>query len=78
MRKILIAGALALSLSPAAAQGPVPGVLEKAIVVMQSQRNQALDAQANAETRALLCTDEVTKLKAELEELRKKLEPKPE
>lgn len=60
---------LALLITPVLAQQPDPATLQKAVTVIQAQRNQALDAQASAEIRAALLNEEVTKLKARVQEL---------
>lgn len=44
---------------------------QRAIAVLQAQRNVAMDQLANAEMRASAAADELVKLKAELEELKK-------
>ena len=46
--------------------------LQRAISVLQIQRNTAMDVAANAETQLALAREEISKLKAELEELKKK------
>lgn len=69
--------AFLLLASPAfAQQAPTdPATLQRAITILQQQRNQALDMQANSEMRAAQLTEENAKLKAELDELRKKQPP---
>lgn len=66
---------LALLVSSAFAQQPQqppdPAFMQKAIGAMQQQRNQAYDQAAIAEARAAQLADEVAKLKAELDELKK-------
>jgi hypothetical protein len=52
-----------------------PAFMQKAIQALQTQRNQALDAQAVVEAKAMQLADEVAKLKTELDELKKKPEP---
>lgn len=69
MKKIIVL-ALALLATPALAQQqPPPAFLEKAIAALQTQRNNALDAQAAAEARAALLAEELTKAKARITEL---------
>jgi len=65
---------LALLISSALAQqpqSPDPAFMQKALTALQGQRNQALDGQAVAEARAAQLADEVAKLKAEIEALKK-------
>lgn len=57
--------------SPAFAQQSDIVTLQKAILVLQVQRNQAMDGAANAETQLALAREEIIKLKAELEALKK-------
>ena len=61
-------------MAPALSQSPQPDVaaLQKAVGVLQGQRNNAMDALANVETRAALMVDEIAKLKAKVDDLEKK------
>jgi hypothetical protein len=54
---------------------PDPGFMQKAINALQQQRNDALDRQAGSEAKASQLAEENAKLKAEMEELRKKIPP---
>lgn len=72
--KLLIVLAVTIMPLTAAAQQPSPALLEKAVAVLQAQRDQANNAHATAEAHRALLTDEVAKLKAEIEELKKKAE----
>jgi len=58
--------------TPALAQQPDVATLQRAIAVLQSQRNQAMDALANTEVQRAALAEQVEKLKAEIEELKKK------
>jgi predicted nucleic acid-binding Zn-ribbon protein len=69
-RALIITAALA---TPALAQKPPDmATLQRAIGVLQQQRNQAMDALANAEVQRSALADQVEKLKAEIEELKKR------
>jgi Skp family chaperone for outer membrane proteins len=77
MKRILfIMGCLA---TPALAQqqAPDPAVLQRAVAVIQAQRNQALDVAASADVRAAGLADELAKAQAKLKELKQKAEPAP-
>lgn len=52
-------------------QQPDPAATQRALTVLQQQRNQAMDAHANAEMRVMQLTEEVAKLKMELDEAKK-------
>lgn len=67
----------ALVLPAFAQQPPDVATLQKAITVIQAQRNQAYDAQAGAEVRAATLAEENAKLKAQVQELEAKAK-KPE
>jgi hypothetical protein len=54
---------------------PDPAFLQKAITALQQQRNDALDRQAGSEAKASQLAEENAKLKAENEELKKKIPP---
>lgn len=70
IKKLVIAAAIMAI--PAHAQTVDPAMLQKAITVIQAQRNQAFDAQANAEIRAATIAEENAKLKARVQELEDK------
>lgn len=72
MKRLLILTALLLA-SPATAQTPDPAFLQKAVAVLQQQRNAAMDGQAQAQTQAAMLADDVEKLKARVKELEKSL-----
>lgn len=60
-----------------AQQGPPqPSIddFKKTLSVVQAQRNRALDSEADVTARAMSLMEENTKLKSEIEELKKKLE----
>jgi hypothetical protein len=77
MKTIVIA--LLLLAVPAHAQQPQlppdPAFMQKAITALQQQRNDALDRQAGSEAKAAQLAEENAKLKAENEELKKKVPP---
>lgn len=74
--RALVFAVLAFTPVPASAQQELDqATLGKAIIALQIQRNSALDAQALAEARAALLTEEVAKLKAKIAELEKKTPP---
>lgn len=67
---------LALAATPALAQQqPDPAFLQKALAVLQAQRNAALDGQAAAEARAAMLADENAALKKQVEDSKKPAEP---
>jgi hypothetical protein len=75
--KLLVAIVLgAMLVAPALAQQPDAGALQKAIAVIQAQRNQAMDAAANCEVNASRATEALTKAEARIKELEDKYEPK--
>lgn len=76
MRPLLASLALAFAISTALAQQPPDiATLQKAIAVIQQQRNQAFDAQAGAEVRAATLAEENARLKAQVQELEAKAKP---
>lgn len=73
MMKYLV-GALLFStaaLAQPAQQSPDPAFLQKAIAVLQAQRNNALDGQAAAEAKAAQLSDELAKVQARVSDLEK-------
>jgi hypothetical protein len=69
---------LLLAASPAfAQQQPDAQFLQRAIVALQTQRNQALDAAAGAEARAAGLADDLAKAQARIKELEQKQEAPP-
>lgn len=73
MKAFLVSAFVVLSV-PALAQAPDVAQLQKAIGILQTQRNNAADAQVSSEIRVATVTEENAKLKAENEEFRKQLE----
>jgi hypothetical protein len=73
LRKIILLS-LALLSTPAFAQQSDPAFLNRAIAVLQAQRNQALDSVAAERARADGLSDDLAKAQARIREL----EPKPE
>lgn len=71
MIRIALVLLLALSTVAAAQQPADPAALQRALAVLQQQRNQAMDLHANAEMRVMQLTEELAKAKAELEQARK-------
>jgi predicted nucleic acid-binding Zn-ribbon protein len=71
MSRYLVALLLVIA-SPAFAQQP-PDIttLQRVVVALQQQRNQAMDALASAEVQRVLLAEEIEKLKAKLRELEK-------
>lgn len=61
-----------LTTGPALAQQADPAFLQRAITAIQAQRNLALDAQAVAEARVAMQTEELTKAQARIKELEDK------
>lgn len=68
--------ALSLLATPALAQQqpPDPATLQRAIVAIQQQRNQALDQAATMQIEAQRLADENAKLKAEIDAMKKPAE----
>ena len=56
-------------------QQPDTATLQKALAILQAQRNAALDAAASAELKAAQLAEENAKLKAESDDLKKKAAP---
>lgn len=76
MNKTLLVGlALVFATGAVAQPAPPPDIptLQKAIAIIQAQRNQAFDAQAGAEVRAATLAEEVARLKAQVRALEAKL-----
>jgi hypothetical protein len=65
---------LMLTSSAFAQQESDPDFLSKALVVVQRQRTEAADRAAGLEARVMQLSEANTKLKAEIEELKKKKE----
>ena len=74
MKRLVLTSALLLGTAPAIAQQqtPDPAFLQKALSAMQSQRNQAADAQAVLEARLSMANDELAKAQAKIKELKAK------
>jgi len=65
---------IALVAMPAHAQQqpPIdPATLQRAITVLQQQRNQAMDSQVNSEVQRAALAEEVERLKAKIAEIEK-------
>ena len=60
-----------IDMSFAQQQSPDPAFLQKAVNALITQRNNALNAQADTEARLSQLADENAKLKAEIEALKK-------
>lgn len=73
MIRALVVATLLAAASPALAQQPDAATMQKAVSIIQAQRNQALDAQVGAEIRASTLADENAKLKARVQELEARL-----
>lgn len=58
-----------------AQQPPDPASLQKAIAAVQAQRNAALDQGAGCQVQAATLAEQVEKLKAEIEEMKKAAAP---
>lgn len=71
MRYIFV---LLLMTAPALGQQLDPAFMQKAINVLQAQRNEALDSAATAQARVAILADELAKAQERIKEL----EPKPE
>lgn len=67
---------LVLSTAPAFAQAPDPAFLQKAVNALQTQRNSAMDAQAVAEAKLQIVTDDLAKANAKIKELEEAAEKK--
>lgn len=68
--RVLLTIALFCSTTLAQQPPPDPATLQRAIAVIQQQRNQALDQAASMQIEAQRLADENTKLKAEIEKLK--------
>lgn len=77
MRLLVLTIAFLVSVPALAQQQPAvdSAFLQKALSAMQAQRNNALDEQVGTVARAAVLADENAKLKAEIEELKKKAAP---
>lgn len=65
---------LVLMIVPAFGQQVDPAFMQKAIISLQAQRNEALDSAATAQARAAMLADELARAQARIKEL----EPQPE
>lgn len=72
MKKLAVL--LLLVASPALGQQPDPAFLQRALSVMQQQRNAAMDAAAGQQARADGLADELAKAQARIKELEPKKE----
>lgn len=73
--RFLIAFLLIATPALAQQQPPDPKFMERAIQVLQTQRNQALDGQAAETARAAGLTEDLAKAQAEVKRLTEKYEP---
>lgn len=71
---VSIVGFLTLASFSAFAQQPDPATLQRTIAILQSQRNQIMDALASTELRVATLAEDLAKAQARIKEL----EPKPE
>lgn len=72
MTRALLFILLLIATTPTVAQQqPDLATLQRAIAVLQQQRNQAMDAVANLEVQRALLAEEVERLKVEIEKLKK-------
>jgi hypothetical protein len=75
MKRLLIA--LSLFATPAfGQQAPDPAALQRALVAIQSQRNQAFDLAASWQAQAASLSEDLAKAQARIKELEPKDEPK--
>jgi hypothetical protein len=74
IKKISVTIIALLIAAPAFAQGADPAFMQRAITVLQQQRNNALDAQAAAEAKASGLTEDLNKALAKIKELDKPAE----
>ena len=72
MKKIIVIAGLLASTSAFAQQQPDPAVMQRALNVLQAQRNQAMDSAAIAEARAVGLADDLAKAQAKIKELEPK------
>ena len=70
--------AVSLLMEPAVAQQPDIPTLQRAVAVLQAQRNTAYDLQAQSEIRAAGLAQENEQLKVRIKELEAKLPPEPD
>ena len=73
-KKVLIVSAIVFT-TPALAQQIDSAFLQRALGVLQTQRNNALDAQASAEARAAGLVEELAKANAKIKELTEQTKP---
>lgn len=76
MKKIIIVILLLASPTFAQQQPVDPAVMQRVINSLQAQRNQALDAAASQEVRAVGLTEDLSKAQARIKELESKIEEK--
>lgn len=74
MLRVCVLFLVLVSSTAFAQQQPDPAFLQKAIVALQAQRNQALDAYAVDEAKIATLNEEIAKANTRIKEL----EPKPE
>lgn len=73
IRSLAAVALLCAFVVPACAQQPSPDALKTAIGALQQQRNQAMDAVVEMQIQTKTMADENAKLKAEIEDLKKKI-----
>lgn len=76
MKKICLIFLVIVSTGAKAEEQDKNGLLQKALSVVQAQRNQAMDAAAQAEVRVVSLADELAKAQARIKELEHKSEGK--
>lgn len=75
MKSAILAGIFLITSTVAFAQQPAPStqadpvILQRALTVLQSQRNQAMDAAAAADIRSAGLVDDLAKANARIKEL---------
>lgn len=74
IRRLVILLAVLATPAFAQQQPPDPAFLQRALVAMQAQRNQAMDSAAVMEAKLAAAADELTKANARIKELESKPE----
>lgn len=75
MKRLALVFVLLASPAVAQQQQPDPAFLQRAITVLQAQRNAALDQAAGAEARVAQIADDLAKAQARIKELEPKAAP---
>jgi TolA-binding protein len=76
VKAIIIGLSMIVATSALAQQTPDPAFLQRAIGVLQTQRNTAMDAQVVTEAKVAELTEELAKAQARIKELEAKAEEK--